>query len=178
MKKSVFCLSLLLLSLTACGPAVWSPFPEADFVSYLPYTTGDKITFESDGETMVWEVTDTEYSYYENNNPNIDAIPEVVNFSVNVKNGSHEGKIEINATYRENLSASIDIYEGAYFESDWIYFAEYSSEVKKRKDFKTLLVNTLQLAGVDTDDKAIIEKNKGVTQFETNGKVWKLVELK
>ena len=61
MKKSVFYLSLFLLSLTACGPAVWSPFPEADFVSYLPYTTGDKITFESDGETMVWEVTDTEY---------------------------------------------------------------------------------------------------------------------
>ena len=171
MKKSVFYLSLFLLSLTSCGPAVWSPFPEADFVSYLPY-----ITFESDGETMVWEVTDTEYSYYENNNPNIDAIPEVVNFSVNVKNGSHEGKIEINATYRENLSASIDIYEGVYFESDGIFYVGYSSEVEKRKDFKTLLVNTLQLAGVDTDDKAIIEKNKGVTQFETNGKVWKLVE--
>ena len=146
MKKSVFYLSLLLLSLTACGPAVWSPFPETDFVSYLPYTTGDKITFESDGETMVWEVTDTEYSYSENNNPNIDSPSEEVFLFVNIKNGSHEGRIEFMATYRENLSASIDIYEGVYFESDGIFYVGYSSEVEKRKDFKTLLVNTLQAA--------------------------------
>lgn len=176
MKKSVFYLSLFLLSLTSCGLAVWSPFPKADFVSYLPYTTGDKITFEYDGETMVWEVTDTKYEYFENNNPNVKSPPEEVYFFVNIKNGNHEGKIKLTATYRDNLSASIDIYEGAYFESDGIFYVGYSSEVEKRKDFKTLLVNTLQLEGTNADDKAIIEKNKGVTQFETNGKVWKLVE--
>ena len=176
MKKSVFYLSLFLLSLTSCGPAVWSPFPKADFVSYLPYTTGDKITFEYDGETMVWEVTDTKYEYFENNNPNVKSPPEEVYFFVNIKNGNHEGKIKLTATYRDNLSASIDIYEGAYFESDGIFYVGYSSEVEKRKDFKTLLVNTLQLEGTNADNKAIIEKNKGVTQFETNGKVWKLVK--
>ena len=94
MKKSIFYLSLLLLSLTACGPAVWSPFPEADFVSYLPYNTGDKITFESDGETMVWEVTDTEYSYSENNNPNIDSPSEEVYLFVYIKNGAAHKKVD------------------------------------------------------------------------------------
>ena len=175
MKKSVFYLSLFLLSLTACGPAVWSPFPEADFVSYLPYNTGDKITFESDGETMVWEVTDTKYEYEENNNPCAKCYKEYVQHTIYLQNNTlGQGIVYSNSFERSNISFYISFNESEL--NEYAFSAEYNSEVEKRKDFKTLLVNTLQLAGVDTDDKAIIEKNKGVTQFETNGKVWKLVE--